>query len=100
MNRPITKGYTVEICTKIGRDESGDHNCDLDEHEQYDVRTLAQARKLAKELLPQDQLGEVTITPFVTVYEDVYLGKGASGRVRDKEYDMTKREIVSREGET
>jgi hypothetical protein len=68
----------------------------LCEYEQYDVRTLTQARKLAKELLPQDQLGEVTITPFVTVYEDVYVGQGVSGRVRDKEYDMTKREVVSR----
>ncbi len=82
MSTKLTKGYSVDVCTKIGRDETGDFNYDLCEYAQHEVATLEQARKLAREVLPQDQFGEITITPFV---------RDKFGNV---EYDHDQTEIV------
>jgi hypothetical protein len=62
--KPITKGYVVEVCTKIGRDETGDFCYDLCQYDEHEVCTLDEARKLARQLLPQDQFGEVGLMPF------------------------------------
>jgi hypothetical protein len=61
----ISKGYVVEVCTKIGLNSIGEFCYDRCEYDMHEVRTLEQARKLARELLPQDQFGEIAVRPFV-----------------------------------
>lgn len=80
--KPMTKGYVVEVCTKIGRDEIGDFCYDRCEYEEHEVCTLEQARKLARQLLPQDQFGEVGVMPFTRLSNNVI------------EYDWEQREII------
>ena len=82
MSNKLSRGYCIETCAYVGRDEDGSINPDLCLYQKHEFATLKNARLAAKKLAPSDPFGEVTITPFV----------------RDKfgiDYDTDNREVVS-----
>ena len=81
MSNKLPRGYCVETCAYVGRDEDGSIVPDLCLYQQHEFSKLEDARRAARKMAPNDPFGEVTITPFV----------------RDKfgiDYDTDNREVV------
>lgn len=76
----IAKGWEVEWCASVPRNESGDLEIDLADYRTEDCRDKESAVRLAQSKLPEDFFGSVRVTPF----ELVPLFPGA--RVTTREY--------------
>jgi len=64
MKTPMLKGFEVETCVHVPLFPDG--SCDLDkaDYRVTEVKTLPEAMRLAKELLPNDFFGSVRVTEF------------------------------------
>jgi hypothetical protein len=63
----INRGFEVETCVHLPRNEFGDADVDAADYHCFDCATKEQALRLAKRLLPNDKFGSVTITEFEVV---------------------------------
>ncbi len=62
-----TKGWEVEWCANVPKDEDGENLLDDADYRIKDFLTREAAIKFAKKIFPKDWFGGVKITPFTLV---------------------------------
>ena len=68
---PLAKGFEVEWCAGVPKDEDGENDLDSADYRIRDFATIEAARVHAKKVFPKDWFGSVRITPFEMVpYEE------------------------------
>ena len=83
--KELDAGFEVKWCTDQPLDKSGENNPELWEYSSRDFADHKDALAFAKEILPKDQIGEVTIKEFeIKRYEHrEYIGETEFVNIND-----------------